>query len=266
MITNEEIQAFADEGTVVLRQVLTKAEVESLQQAVAFVMNNPGPLSIQLSSEDNPSDFTEDFRRWNDHKSIERVACHSSLPKIASLLTKSSVIRFHHDHILTRSVRNQQRTPWHQDQPYYDIEGTQTVSFWLPLDPVPKDESIEVVAGTHQGPWMMPRTFVEKEARWFPEGTLEEVPDIDQDRDSFQIRSWELEPGDAICFSFLSLHAAPGTKKGRRTVSLRYVGEDVRRAQRPWQTSPPFPELDDQEDGLKDGDKLNHPLFPIVWP
>ena len=127
LITNEEIQAFADEGTVVLRQVLTKAEVESLQQAVAFVMNNPGPLSIQLSSEGNPSDFTEDFRRWNDHKSIESVACHSSLPKIASLLTKSSVIRFHHDHILTRSVRNQQRTPWHQDQPYYDIEGTQTV-------------------------------------------------------------------------------------------------------------------------------------------
>ena len=172
MITNEEIQAFADEGTVVLRQVLTKAEVESLQQAVAFVMNNPGPLSIQLSSEDNPSDFTEDFRRWNDHKSIERVACHSSLPKIASLLTKSSVIRFHHDHILTRSVRNQQRTPWHQDQPYYDIEGTQTVSFWLPLDPVPKDESIEVVAGTHQGPWMMPRTFVDKEAGGFQKALL----------------------------------------------------------------------------------------------
>ena len=112
----------------------------------------------------------------------------------------------------------------------------------------------------------MPRTFVDKEARWFPEGTLEEVPDIDQDRDSFQIRSWELEPGDAICFSFLSLHAAPGTKKGRRTVSLRYVGEDVRRAQRPWRTSPPFPELDDQKDGLKDGDELNHPLFPVVWP
>ena len=159
MITNEEIQAFADEGTVVLRQVLTKAEVEFLEQAVTSVMNNPGPLSIQLSSEDNPSEFTEDFRRWNDHKLIERVACHSSLPKIASLLTKSSVIRFHHDHILTRSVRNQQRTPWHQDQPYYDIEGTQTVSFWLPLDPVPKDCINEVVAGTHQGPWMMPRTF-----------------------------------------------------------------------------------------------------------
>ena len=52
MITNQEIQTFVDEGAVVLRQVLTEAEVASLQEAVTFVTDNPGPLSIQLSSED----------------------------------------------------------------------------------------------------------------------------------------------------------------------------------------------------------------------
>lgn len=266
MVTNHEIQTFTEEGVVVARQVLTTAEIKSLKKAVAAIRNNPGPLSIQLSDEKNPDGFIEDFRRWNDQKAIEDIARHSSLPHIAALLTKSSVVRFYHDHILVRSQGNQQRTPWHQDQPYYDIDGTQTVSFWLPLDPVPIEESIEIVAGTHTGSWMMPRTFVDKEARWFPEGSLQEVPDIDKDRDSFPIRSWALEPGDAICFSFLSLHGAPGSDKGRRTVSLRYIGDDVYRTQRSWQTSPPFPELKDPKTGLEDGEGLNHPLFPVVWP
>ena len=42
--------------------------------------------------------------------------------------------------------------------------------------------------GTHRGPWLMPRTFLKKEARWFPEGSLAELPDIDADPAGFDIR------------------------------------------------------------------------------
>ncbi len=266
MITNHEVQQFEREGVVAIRQILSAQEIQSLKTAVASIEDNPGPLSIPQSRKERSRGFVEDFRRWKDQQPIEAIARNSSLPQVAALLTKSSTIRFHHDHILIRSKGNQQRTPWHQDQPYYDLNGTQTVSFWMPLDSVPVEECMEVVAGTHTGSWMMPRTFVDKEARWFPEGALQEVPDIDNDRDSFSIRSWALEPGDAICFSFLSLHAAPGSRKGRRAVSLRYIGDNVRRAQRSWKTSPSFPELEDPVTGLQDGEELNHPLFPVVWP
>ena len=264
-ITSEHINHFSTNGVILLKGAFSEF-VEDVRNAIEENIKNPSWRERTYNPDDGGQAFFQDYVVWNKFDGYRNLVKNSKMASIAAKLMKSNTARIFHDHILVKEPGNSIVTPWHQDQPYYDIEGTQTVSFWLPLDPVPKDESIEVVAGTHQGPWMMPRTFVDKEARWFPEGTLEEVPDIDQDRDSFQIRSWELEPGDAICFSFLSLHAAPGTKKGRRTVSLRYVGEDVRRAQRPWQTSPPFPELDDQKDGLKDGDELNHPLFPVVWP
>ena len=55
------------------------------------------------------------------------------------------------------------------------------VSAWIPVDPVPEDGCLELVAGSHRGPWLMPRTFLKKEARWFPEGSLAELPDIDAD-------------------------------------------------------------------------------------
>ena len=33
------------------------------------------------------------------------------------------------------------RTPWHQDQPYYNISGQQNCSFWIPVDPVGREST-----------------------------------------------------------------------------------------------------------------------------
>jgi ectoine hydroxylase-related dioxygenase (phytanoyl-CoA dioxygenase family) len=111
----------------------------------------------------------------------------------------------------------------------------------------------------------MPRTFLAKEARWFPEGSLAELPDIDADPARFDIRRFELQPGDAIFFDFLTVHGAPGfPHRGRRRVlSLRYLSADARHAPRTWRTSPPFDDLDAE---LPAGADMDHPLFPVVWP
>jgi ectoine hydroxylase-related dioxygenase (phytanoyl-CoA dioxygenase family) len=111
----------------------------------------------------------------------------------------------------------------------------------------------------------MPRTFLRGEARWFPEGTLAELPDIESDRAAFDIRRYDLAPGDAIFFDFLTVHGAPGFPyPGRRRIlSLRYLSAGARHALRPWTTSPPFDGLDTE---LADGAPMDHPLFPVVWP
>ncbi len=264
--TEQEIRTFRRDGVVVLRGVLAGHEVDALRGAVAEVVARPGPLAVQVSDGGDDGDFfLEDFRRWQDLPSLEAVARESALPAVAAALTGSPMVRLFHDHVLVRGGGTPKRTPWHQDQPYYDIDGSQTVSFWLPLDSVPVDESLQVVAGTHLGPWLMPRTFRDGAARWFPEGSLAELPDIDADPAAFDLRSFSVQPGDAVCFDFLSVHGAPGTSddRPRRIVSLRYVGDDVVRAARPWRTSPPFPEL---VGVLADGEPLDHPAFPVVWP
>jgi hypothetical protein len=62
----------------------------------------------------------------------------------------------------------------------------------------------------HQRPWLMPRTFLKQEAKWFPEGALAELPDYESDLLSdptaHAVRAWELEPGDAIAFHMLTVH------------------------------------------------------------
>ena len=158
---------------------------------------------------------------------------------------RSKSARLYHDHMLTKEPGTRQPTPWHQDQPYYNIEGRQNVSFWIPVDPVSRASTLEFVAGSHRGPWLMPRSFMDSQAKWFPEGALADLPDIEARRGDYPILGWELEPGDAVCFHMLTLHAARGVEgtRRRRVFSVRFLGEDIVHAPRRWKTSPDFPGL-----------------------
>ena len=122
----------------------------------------------------------------------------------------ASTVRLYHDHVLVKEPGTRQRTPWHQDQPYYNIDGRQNASMWFPVDPVSYESTLQFVAGSHRGEWYMPRSFLDDRAKWFPDGTLAELPDVDGRPDEFRIIGWELEPGDAIFFHMLTLHAAGG--------------------------------------------------------
>jgi ectoine hydroxylase-related dioxygenase (phytanoyl-CoA dioxygenase family) len=256
--------AFAADGVVCVRAALDPGEVAVAARGIDAVLASPGPLALVASGAGDPGTFTEDFRRWQQVPEIGRLALHSRVPAIAAVLMATPQVRFYHDHVLVKEGGTRQRTPWHQDQPYYNVDG-RGVSAWIPVDPVPEAGCLELVAGSHRGPWLMPRTFLLGEARWFPEGSLAELPDIEADRDAFDIRRFDLAPGDAIFFDFLTVHGAPGFPSAgrRRVLSLRYLSAGARHAPRPWRTSPPFEGLDGE---LTAGAAMDHPLFPVVWP
>jgi ectoine hydroxylase-related dioxygenase (phytanoyl-CoA dioxygenase family) len=122
-----DAEAFARDGVVCLRSVLDREQVAAAAEAIDAVLARPGPLSQVATPQ----------------------------------------VRFYHDHVLVKEGGTRQRTPWRQDQPYYNVDG-RGVSAWIPVDPVPANGCLELLAGSHRGPWLMPRTFLTKEARWFP--------------------------------------------------------------------------------------------------
>jgi len=256
--------AFRRDGVVCVRAALDAAEVAEAASGIEEVLANPGPLAQVASSADDPGSFIEDFCRWQQVGQIEKLARHSRLPAIAAALMATPQVRFYHDHVLVKEGRTRQHTPWHQDQPYYNVSGC-GISAWIPVDPVPEAGCLELIAGSHDGPWLLPRTFLTSQAKWFPEGSLAELPDIEADRQSYDIRQFELAPGDAIFFDFLTVHGAPGFPfdSRRRVLSLRYLSAGARHAPRGWTTSPVFEGLDRE---LPAGAELDHPLFPVVWP
>ena len=254
-------QYLAD-GAVVVRGAFSTDEVELVRRGIDANMASPGALAAVASRPDDPGRFFEDFCNWRRIPEYQRFVETSPAAEIAGRLMGADHARMYHDHLLVKEASTQQPTPWHQDQPYYNIDGMQNVSMWMPVDPVPLDATLKFVAGSHLGPWLMPRSFMSEEARWFPEGALAELPDIDAEPDRHRILAWALEPGDAVFFHMLTLHASAGSTTRRRVLSLRFMGEDIVHAPRTWKTSPHFPGL---AETLPAGAPMDHPLFPILW-
>ncbi|KKC27299.1 phytanoyl-CoA dioxygenase family protein [Sphingomonas sp. SRS2] len=255
-------ERFALDGAVVLRNILDGDQVAMLRKGIDANLAAPSHRVKTASGPEDPGRFVEDFRNWQRIPEYRELIFSSRLAEAAADLMQSSTARLHHDHMLTKEAGTLQRTPWHQDQPYYNIDGRQNVSFWIPADPIPREATLEFVAESHLGPWLMPRSFMAKQANWFPEGTLADLPDIEADRARHRILGWALEPGDAVAFHMLTLHSSAGSARRRRVFSVRFVGDDARHAPREWATSPDFPELAER---LPAGAAFDDPLFPVAW-
>src|SRR5690606_21495498 len=132
-------------------------------------------------------------------------------------------------------------------QPYSPVDGSQFLTMWLPVDPVPLETALEFVAGSHRpGKWYRPQRFVDGSLRPDDDPRWEMLPDIDADRDAHRIVSWAVEPGDCVVFHGLTLHGAPGNTSStlrRRVLTTRWMGDDTRFVLRPGEMSPPPPAI-----------------------
>jgi len=151
---------------------------ELARAAIDANLADLSPRAKRVSA-DNDGAFIEGFCNWQGLPAMRRFIEGSGVAAIARQLMASRSVRLYHDHVLVKEPATRQCTPWHQDQPYCNVDGHQNASMWLPVDPVPRPSTLELVAGSHRGEWFMPRTFHDDEAKWFPAGLLREVPDID---------------------------------------------------------------------------------------
>ena len=186
----------------------------------------------------------------------------SKIGYYACKLMKSNISRFFHDHVLVKEPGSSIKTPWHQDKPYYCVDGEQSVSFWIALDDISKEGCLECIAGSHIS------NVIHKPKRFnghdlYENDNSTEVPDINSNRDDYKILSWEIKAGDAIAFDFRTLHGASenvNKLSRRRIFSARIVGDDAFFVDRGGKGSPPFENIK-----LKTGDKLVGKEFPIIY-
>jgi ectoine hydroxylase-related dioxygenase (phytanoyl-CoA dioxygenase family) len=137
---------------------------------------------------------------------------------------------------------------------------------WISLDPVNSQETLEYCLGSHKGPLFNATSFKPGDPTdpLYKTGNLPRLPDIEAERDHWNIRGWATEPGDVVLFHPSVLHGggAPGANGRRRTLTLRFFGEDAVYASRPGPTA--APRVPGLHESLKDGDPFRHPVFPLL--
>jgi ectoine hydroxylase-related dioxygenase (phytanoyl-CoA dioxygenase family) len=258
IVTDKMVEDFQRDGAVLVKG-LWKDWVEPLRAGIERNMTEPGPYGAENLKPGEGGRFFDDYCNWTRIPEFETVIKGSDVAQVAAKLMGSTRVQMFHDHVLVKEPGTLKPTPWHQDGPYYFVEGRQTVSFWSPMDPV-KEASLRCVAGSHRWEkevlptrWLAETSFYPDSDRYMP------VPD--PDAEGMRVLEWQMEPGDAVAFDYRTLHGARGntTSSRRRAFSLRLLGDDARYVTRPGRTSPPFPGHD-----MVEGQVLRQDWFPFL--
>jgi ectoine hydroxylase-related dioxygenase (phytanoyl-CoA dioxygenase family) len=184
-------------------------------------------------------------------------------PEIAAALLDSDKINFFGDQIFVKEPGTRERTAFHQDATYFEIEGEKCCVLWIPVDPVTLESgTILYVRGSHRdGKLYQPNVFIAQTSLPGAEG--EPLPDIEGHMEDYDIIHFDVEPGDVIVHHYRTIRGAGGNHSRyqvRRAASLRYCGDDIRFKTRPW-----APRQLHHTTRLNDGDPLSGPDFPVVW-
>ncbi|MCU9838162.1 phytanoyl-CoA dioxygenase family protein [Ruegeria sp. WL0004] len=259
LVTPEMIETFQRDGVVLVKGLFAD-HVDTLRAGIESNMAAPGPYASENRKQGHKGLFFDDYCNWDRIPEFREVIETSPAAEIAAELMQSRTAQMFHDHVLVKEPGTSMATPWHQDGPYYFVDGLQTISFWSPLDPV-TEATLRCVAGSHL--WekeVLPTRWVSEEGFFPDEGQYMPIPD--PEAEGMRIVEFEMQPGDAVAFNYKTLHGARGntSTSRRRAFSLRLVGDDARYVERPGRTSPPYPGHD-----MVPGQRLREDWFPVLF-
>ncbi len=235
--------------------------VAPLAAGVERNLREPGPYGKRYTPEGRQGQFFGDDRNWRRIPEYEAFLRHSLAAAIAGALMGSRKVNLFREHVVVKEPGTEEPAPWHNDQPYWTVEGRQVCSLWIPLDPVPRGGGVEYVAGSHRrGESYSPKRFADgadhpssDDPRFLP------VPDVEGRRGEYVLLGWDLEPGDGVAFHGLTPHGAPGNRGGRlrrRAASARWTGDDAVFTRRRGVESPPG--------APRPGAPMDSNVFPVV--
>ena len=259
LLTQSDIEAYQSNGAVLIKGLFAD-HVDQIRAGIERNMAEPGPYAAENLKAGEGGRFFDDYCNWTRIPEFAEVIRNSPAGEVAADLMQSDRVQVFHDHVLVKEPGTSKPTPWHQDAPYYFVEGQQTVSFWSPVDPV-TDATLRCVAGSHN--WekpVLPTRWLNEDKFYPDEDAYMPVPD--PDAEGMTVLEWQMEPGDAVAFNYGVLHGARGNTSTtrRRAFSLRLVGDDARYVERPGRTSPPFPGHD-----MRPGQTLREDWFPYIY-
>ena len=267
-ITPELVEQYRRDGVIFLPRALHPDWLLLVELGLQRVLGNGGQSKHRFF-DDQPGEFLETVRNFEVTPEIQRLMYDSPIADMVSALVGSPRIWLYSDEFFIKGPGSN-RTPWHQDLPYWPMAGEQIASMWITLDPVSKEECLEFIPGSHRQTMydgFNPRRVAEDPTLPFYGEDLPPLPNIEAERDRWPIVSWPITPGDVVLVHPGVLHGGGPTSATtkRRTLTVRCYGEDIVYARRPASrpTVPLTPGLSMQ---LQPGDPLRHAWYPPLRP
>jgi ectoine hydroxylase-related dioxygenase (phytanoyl-CoA dioxygenase family) len=151
LVDDAHREAFARDGFVLVPDLLDAAELDHFGRiadaAVAARTRAYRPLAERSRYEQS---FLQCINLWEDHPEMRRLTFHPRICATAAGLLGIERIRLWHDQALYKEAGGRE-TDAHQDQPYWPIAETDTITAWIPFDDVAAENGpMGFVSGSHR--------------------------------------------------------------------------------------------------------------------
>ena len=275
-ITRDEIETYYRDGVLKLPGMFDEDWIEILNKGLDNNIETPTRRSRICYKDTSGRSMFYDHTAWQGIEEYRKFIFNSPAAQICGQLMGSATVNFFFDSVFVRSTGTQFETPWHQDEPYWSVEGYDACSLWMPLVPVKRKSSLSLVPGSHRLKTVFkqynfgdlnPVRKKNVDQVDFSDIAEQEFPDINADPARFGVVSWDMQPGDCIAFNGRTMHGGSGKLDDDcelRVFTTKWMGDDVRIKFRDCGMDPDH-SSDMIEKGLKPGDRPDTDLYPLIW-
>lgn len=229
MLTPEEIAQYREDGVIMIRGAVDPNWLALIETGLDKGRAQPSLLGRFMSRK--VEGYQMDIFLWKRIDELRDAIYYGPFARWAQQLMGSEEVRFFYDQMFVKEPGTDAPTPWHQDLSFWPIRGEQVCSFWIPLDPVNKDNSgLLYVKGSHRWPQRFKAISPDYVSAIIDEN-MDDIPDINAAPEKYDLLHWDMQPGDILMFHPLTLHGSHGNSsrtRRRRALALRWTGDDVR--------------------------------------
>lgn len=150
-LSTEQISEFQNNGHILLREVATKNEVNFYRPIISNAVRQFSKETRKLSERDTYGKaFLQITNLWEIEEQVKKFVFARKFAQIAADLLGVEKVRLYHDQALFKEGGGGY-TPWHQDQFYWNLDTTKTITMWMPLVEVSPDMGLMKFAkNSHQ--------------------------------------------------------------------------------------------------------------------
>lgn len=217
------INQFRTDGHTLTRHLLSPQEAAQYRDVIVAAADKYNTEKRKLADRDTYGKaFLQIMNLWRNDEAVRKFVLAKRMAKVAADLLGVDNVRIYHDQALFKEPGGGP-TPWHQDQFYWPIDTTNTITMWMPLVDINVEMGMLTFASKSQNDGLVFNKEIsdDSEAQFtkYVAGKGYEVT-----------RAQEMKAGDATWHYGYTIHNAPGnhSAKRREIITIIYMADGAR--------------------------------------
>ncbi|MEZ4905306.1 MAG: phytanoyl-CoA dioxygenase family protein [Spirosomataceae bacterium] len=219
-LTDTQKMAYQINGNVLLKNILLEEEMKLYRPVILDAAERYNTEKRKIEERDTYGKaFLQIMNLWEVDEHVRKFTLAKRFAQIAADLMGVKNVRLYHDQALFKEAGGG-HTPWHQDQYYWPLSTSKTITMWMPLVDINIEMGMLTFANGSQELGYLGDLAISD--------TSEEVlSDLVRKKGYAISRAQTMQAGDATWHSGWMLHCAPGNLSAIRREVMTIIFMDA---------------------------------------